>query len=318
MPVIASVPLVGNVILVAPVVLSVSVLAPVVVKFPATVIVLPPLFTPVPPYVLLITLACHTPVLIVPSCCRLEFTTSVPNVVLLSTLMLLMRYALALASSKFSLDVQLSVAFSQLIVLSIVPFNVMPPPSAVTSVGEATLPSSMFLSSTLIVVLFIVVVVPFTVRLPSTTRLLLILVVPVAEPISIVVAAPNALTVVAVVFSKLNVVTLVLISPPSTFRSPSISTLLCTVVVPVAAPISTIVAAPPMLILVAVVSNKFTVVAVVLSVPATATSPVKVALPAVLIRRRSVAVCLISPVVLVCPVLTTKLPPVALPVPMPA
>jgi len=41
---------------------------------------------------------------------------------------------------------------------------------------------------------------------PSTSRLLLTLVVPVAEPISMVVAAPPKLMVVAVPFSKLNVV----------------------------------------------------------------------------------------------------------------
>ena len=42
----------------------------------------------------------------------------------------------------------------------------MPPPSAVVSLGLATLPSSIFLSSTVTVVLLTVVVVPLTVRFP--------------------------------------------------------------------------------------------------------------------------------------------------------
>ena len=49
-------------------------------------------------------------------------------------------------------------------VLSVVPFKVKPPPSAVMSVGDATEPNSIFLSSTVSVVLLIVVVVPFTVK----------------------------------------------------------------------------------------------------------------------------------------------------------
>ena len=64
-----------------------------------------------------------------------------------------------------------SVSFSHKIVLSVVPFRVMPPPSAVESVGLATDPISMFLSSTVRVVLLMVVVVPLTVRLPVITTL---------------------------------------------------------------------------------------------------------------------------------------------------
>ena len=44
------------------------------------------------------------------------------------------------------------------------------------------------------------------VTLPSTVKLLLMLVVPVAEPISIAVAAPAKFTVVATVFHKFCVV----------------------------------------------------------------------------------------------------------------
>lgn len=72
------------------------------------------------------------------------------------------------ARSKCSELVQLSVALTQLRVLSVAPLRVSPPPSAVLSLGVATLPSSRFLSSTLSVVLLTVVVVPLTVRLPPT------------------------------------------------------------------------------------------------------------------------------------------------------
>ena len=48
--------------------------------------------------------------------------------------------------------------------------SVIPPPSAVTFVGVATLPRTKFLSFTAIVVELIVVVVPFTVKSPDSTR----------------------------------------------------------------------------------------------------------------------------------------------------
>ena len=50
--------------------------------------------------------------------------------------------------------------------LSVAPFKVIPPPSAVVFVGVSTDPSSIFLSSTVTVVEFTVVVVPLTVRFP--------------------------------------------------------------------------------------------------------------------------------------------------------
>jgi hypothetical protein len=46
---VKSVPLVGNVTLVAPVIVNVEAKAPDVARLPANVIVLEPLFTPVPP-----------------------------------------------------------------------------------------------------------------------------------------------------------------------------------------------------------------------------------------------------------------------------
>jgi hypothetical protein len=57
--------------------------------------------------------------------------------------------------------------------LSVVPLSVIPPPSAVISVGVVTAPSSIFLSSTEILVALIVVVVPSTVKLPEIITSLL-------------------------------------------------------------------------------------------------------------------------------------------------
>ena len=91
------------------------------------------------------------------------------------------------------LAVHKPVALTYVNVLSVAPFNVIPPPSAVTSVGVATEPSSMFLSSTEIVVELIVVVVPLTVRSPATTKSLFTVVVPpLAEPILTLVVEPAA------------------------------------------------------------------------------------------------------------------------------
>ena len=83
---------------------------------------------------------------------------------------------------------------------------------------------------------------------PSTSRLLLTFVIPVAAPIWISVAAPAKLTVVAVVLSKLKVVWFVVKSPPWISASPltvrlsSTSRLFRTYVVPVSAPSSSVVA----------------------------------------------------------------------------
>ena len=83
----------------------------------------------------------------------------------------------------------------------------------------------------------VVISPPSTFRSKSTSKLLLMLVVPVAAPISNVVAAFAKFTVVALALIRLNDVALVVMSPPSTFRSKSTSKLLLTLVVPVAAPI---------------------------------------------------------------------------------
>ena len=73
-----------------------------------------------------------------------------------------------------SLEVQESDESTQLKVLSVAPFKVNPPPSALASVGLAVSPNTIFISSTEISVEFIVVVVPFTVMSPVTVKFPLI------------------------------------------------------------------------------------------------------------------------------------------------
>ena len=115
---------------------------------------------------------------------------------------------------------------------------------------------------------------PSIVISPSTSKLLLMLVVPVAAPISIVVAAPAKLTVVAVVLARLNVAVDTVKSPPSILTSPSTSRLFLTVVVPVAAPMFIAVPAEPKLIVLAADVSKLNVLwLVVKSPPSILTSP---------------------------------------------
>jgi hypothetical protein len=67
-------------------------------------------------------------------------------------------------------EVQESVESTQLKVLSVAPLSVIPPPSAVVSVGVAVSPRTMFLSSTTRLVELRFVVVPFTVKLPERVK----------------------------------------------------------------------------------------------------------------------------------------------------
>ena len=83
---------------------------------------------------------------------------------------LLILYVLPDAIFQYSDEVQLALVLSQIIVLSVAPFSVIPPPSAVVLVGVSTEPSSRFLSSTVTVVELTVVVVPLTIKLPVTVR----------------------------------------------------------------------------------------------------------------------------------------------------
>jgi hypothetical protein len=57
-------------------------------------------------------------------------------------------------------DVQAAVEFDQVKVLSVVPFSVIPPPSAVVLVGYPIVPFSIFLSETVFVFALIIVLEP--------------------------------------------------------------------------------------------------------------------------------------------------------------
>ena len=158
---------------------------------------------------------------VAPNEVRLEEVTPEPSVVALNTVVPFISYTLPVSRLKSSDDVHADVRLTQLSVLSVLPLSVIPPPSAVTFVGVVTEPSSIFLSSTLIVVELIVVVVPSTVRLPLMLTVAPVvplprLIVAVLAPIVNVVAAPAKLTVVAVVLIKskeaLPVVKLVVIA----------------------------------------------------------------------------------------------------------
>ena len=75
------------------------------------------------------------------------------------------------ARFKCSDEVHEFVPFTQLKVLFVAPLRVIPPPSAVVSVGTGTSPITMFLSSTTRLIELMFVVVPFTVKSPETVRL---------------------------------------------------------------------------------------------------------------------------------------------------
>jgi hypothetical protein len=118
------------------------------------------------------------------------------------------------------------------------------------------------------------------VALAIVTVGLLMVIVPVLAPTANVEAAPNAFKVVAVVFNKLNVVWLVVMSPPRTSKSKSTCKLFFTLVVPVAAPMLTAVPAPAKFTVAAVAFIKLNVAeVVVMSPPLTAKSPVSVTSP---------------------------------------
>ena len=175
------------------------------VKLPPSVIVLLPLFIPVPPYVGSTIVPCQTPVPIVPTCCRLLLTTAPPSVVLLSTSASLIKYAFPLAKLKSSDESQLVFALSQVSV-AFAPSTVIPAPFAAAPLA-APLATTMLRSSTVSVVLLIVVVSPLTVKSPVTIKSCPIVVAPPPSPpvpILIVVPAAAMLTVVGVA-NKLNV-----------------------------------------------------------------------------------------------------------------
>ena len=107
-----------------------------------------------------------TKVGLLPNDVRLEDVIPEPRVDPLSTLVPFIFKTLPVNRLRSSEDVHADVAETQLNVLSVAPLRVIPPLSAVISDGVATEPNSIFLSSTVKVVEFIVVVVPLTVRSP--------------------------------------------------------------------------------------------------------------------------------------------------------
>ncbi len=115
------------------------------------------------------------------------------------------------------------------------------------------------------------VVSPSTPKVPSTSALFFIVVVPVAAPMLTFVPAPAKLTVDAVVLTRLKVVVETVKSPPSMLTSPSTSRSFLIFVVPVVAPMLTVVPAPAKLTVVADVLTRLKVAwFVVISPPLTA------------------------------------------------
>ena len=88
-------------------------------------------------------------------------------------------------------------ASNQLNVLSVAPFRVNPPPSAVVSDGVVTLPRVIFLSSTSRLVVLIVVVVPPTVKSPTifTRPAELIVILPLPPVLKVKVSDPPLIPV---------------------------------------------------------------------------------------------------------------------------
>jgi hypothetical protein len=141
---------------------------------------------------------------LVPNDVSEEPVTPEPRAVAESTVVPLISYTFPEARAKSSDDVHAAVEFDQEIVLSVVPFSVIPPPSAVVLLGDPVVPSSIFLSDTVIVFALIIVLEPETVKLPPTVTFPFRDVLPDALPMLNVVAAPAKLTVVAVVLIKLK------------------------------------------------------------------------------------------------------------------
>jgi hypothetical protein len=97
---------------------------------------------------------------LVPNDVSEEPVTPEPSVVDDRTDVPLISYVFPVTTLRSSDDVHAVAAFDQVKVLSVVPFRVIPPPSAVVSVGDAIVPSSIFLSDTVIVFALIIVLLP--------------------------------------------------------------------------------------------------------------------------------------------------------------
>ena len=114
-------------------------------------------------------LAFHVPETNVPTDVSEELTTDDPNVVDDNTIELPILNVLPSERLTGLLNDHPMPAF-QTIVLSVEPLRVIPPPSAVISVGVSTEPISMFLSSTVRLTVLIVVIVPLMYMSPATSR----------------------------------------------------------------------------------------------------------------------------------------------------
>ena len=104
----------------------------------------PAVEAPVPPWATAMSVAAHVPEAIVPTEVSDEVVTPVPSVVALRTEVLLILNSLPAAALTCSEKSHESESFSHRMVLSVAPFRVIPPPSAVISVGEPIEPSSRF------------------------------------------------------------------------------------------------------------------------------------------------------------------------------
>ncbi len=136
-------------------------------------------FIPVPPYALLIILAVQVPVLIVPIVLNDDAEVKL-----------------------LSVSIALSIVASVVASILSIPFNEQLPPLSEITLVEPTVRSP-----------------PPIVRSPVNEKLFLIVVVPLVEPIVIAVAALPMFSVVVVVSIRLNVVWLVVMSPPLTAMS---------------------------------------------------------------------------------------------------
>ena len=134
------------------------------------------MFIPVPPYALLIILPDHVPLVIVPTVARDPAEVKLLNV-----------------------SIALSIVASVVASILSIPFNVQLPPLSEITFVDPTVRSP-----------------PPIVKSPLNHSSLLIVVVPQLEPIDILVAAPPMRSVVAVVLIRLNVLWLVVMSPPYT------------------------------------------------------------------------------------------------------
>ena len=134
---------------------------------------------PVPPYALLIILPCHVPELIVPIVLNDDAEVKLPSV-----------------------SIALSIVDSVVASILSIPFNVHVPLLSEITVVDPTVRSP-----------------PPIVKSPLSEKLLFMVVVPLLAPIDTLVAAPPMFSVVVVVLIRLNVLWLVVMSPPLTAKS---------------------------------------------------------------------------------------------------